>query len=273
MFLASTTHATTVNSFTKHYFAKKPVFEASEEKIDRAKAEMDKVTQLDKESTLKTEFDSKFQMKLESLSKELSNIQKVLVKREELDQQILGIKEKLHDFAKRVSSANSLTDPMPHQQNEREYHNQYIRRNRVVCIGVPKRASDIEFITELSKELNLDLDKNKIVKMFRINAKNIPSHKTLPLNIEFRNFSDKAKILSQITKEKVYSLPNQSKFKNVKIFPDRTFKQREQFKALKHEMSEKNQQLETQNILSEKFIIKNMVLTKISVPGEEGKMD
>ena len=140
-------------------------------------------------------------------------------------------------------------------------------------IGVPKGVSDIEFITELSKELNLDLDKNNIVKVFRINAKNIPSHKTLPLNIEFRNFSDKVKILSQITKEKVYSLPNNSKFKNVKIFPDRTFKQREQFKALKHEMSEKNQQLETQNILTERFIIKNMVLTKINVSGEKGRMD
>ena len=38
-------------------------------------------------------------------------------------------------------------------------------------------------------------------------------------------------------------------------------------------MSEKNQELETQNILSKKFIIKNMVLTKINVPGEEGKMN
>ena len=142
-----------------------------------------------------------------------------------------------------------------------------------MCIGVPKGASDMEFVMELAKELNLDLDKSNIVKMFRINAKNIPSHKTLPLNIEFRNFSDKVKILSQITKEKVYSLPNNSKFKNVKIFPDRTLKQREQFKALEHEMSEKNQELETQNILSKKFIIKNMVLTKINVPGEEGKMD
>ena len=252
--------------------------EANEDEIDRAKAEvvrakaeMDKITQLEKESTLKTEFVSKFQVKIESLSKELSNMQNVLVKREEVDQQILGIKEKLHNFVKRVSSANSfLTHPKP---NEREYHNQYIRRNRVVCIGVPKGASDMEFVMELAKELNLDLDKSNIVKMFRINAKNIPSHKTLPLNIEFRNFSDKVKILSQITKEKVYSLPNNSKFKNVKIFPDRTFKQREQFKALKHEMSEKNQELETQNILSKKFIIKNMVLTKINVPGEEGKMD
>ena len=59
--------------------------EACEEKIDRAKTEMDKVTQLDKGSSLKTEFVSKFQMKLESLSKELSNMQNVLVKREELD--------------------------------------------------------------------------------------------------------------------------------------------------------------------------------------------
>ena len=81
-----------------------------------------------------------------------------------------------------------------------------------MLIGVPKGMSDIEFITELSKDLNLDLDKNKIVKMFRINVKNIPSHKTLPLNVEFCNFSDKVKILSQLTKEKVYSLPNHSKF-------------------------------------------------------------
>ena len=71
----------------------------------------------------------------------------------------------------------------------------------------------------------------------------------------------------------MYSLPNHSKFKNVQIFPDRTFKQREQFKALKHEMSKKNQQLETQNILTERFIIKNMVLTKINVSGEKGWMD
>ena len=69
------------------------------------------------------------------------------------------------------------------------------------------------------------------------------------------------------------SLPKHSKFKNVKIFPDHTFKQREQFKALKHEMYAINQQLESQNILNERFITKNMVLTKINVSGEKGRMD
>ena len=238
---------------------------------------MDQIIRLhkEKESMLKTESFSNIQTKLESLSKELSIMQSVLVKTKELDQHILGINDKLHDLARRVSCANSFlaeADPLSQQQNEREHHNQYIRRNRVVIIGVPKGMSDNDFIMDLIKELKLDLDRNIIIKMFRINAKNIPSHKKLPLNVEFRNFSDKVNILNHI-KKKVYSLPNHSKFKNVQIFPDRTFKQREQFKALKHEMSKKNQQLETQNILTERFIIKNMVLTKINVSGEKGRMD
>ena len=72
--------------------------EAWEETIDKTNTAMDKVTQFHKESTHKTESFSKLQMKLESLSKELSNMQNVLVKREELDQQILSINEKLHDL-------------------------------------------------------------------------------------------------------------------------------------------------------------------------------
>ena len=159
-------------------------------------------------------------------------MQDILVKREK---EFESLNEKIHDLEKRISYNNSsLADPLS-QQNEREYQNQYIRRNRVVIIGVPKGMSGIEFITELYKELKLDLDKNKIKKNFRINAKNIPSHKTLPLNVEFLKFSDKLKILNHI-KKKVYSLPYNSKFKNVQIFPDRTFKQREQFKALKHKI-------------------------------------
>ena len=77
-------------------------------------------------------------------------------------------------------------------------------------------------------------------------------------------------MLNKIRK-KVYSLPSDSKFKNVQIFPDRTFKQREQFKILKHEMTTKNQQLKNENISNKKFIIKNMALIKINVASEKGK--
>ena len=183
------------------------------EEIARYRNEVDKY---------KTESYIATKMKLECLSKKLSVMQSVLVKKKDLDQYILELNDKLHDLVKRVSSTNSfLAEPLSHQQDEREYQNQYNRKNRVVIIGVPKEVSDDDFIMELNKELKLDLDKNKIIKMFRINAKNIPSHKTPPLNIEFRNFSDKLKILNHI-KEKVYSLPNHSKFKNVQIFPNRT---------------------------------------------------
>ena len=97
--------------------------------------------------------------------------------------------------------------------------------------------------------------------MSPLNARNIPAHKTLPLNVEFRNYSDKTKFLSLITKKKLNSLPDHSKFRDVKCFPDRTYKQREQYRSLQLEMADKNHQLETQNNLTERYIIKNMVLT------------
>ena len=91
--------------------------------------------------------------------------------------------------------------------------------------------------------------------MLRIYAKNIHSHKTLPLNVEFYNFSDKAKILSHITKEKVNSLPKYSKFKNVRIFP---LLNRGSSLKLWNTKYLKNHQLETQNILTERFIINKL---------------
>ena len=151
---------------------------------NHCKVMQDTSLKVNKESTYKTESFNKIQIRLESISKELSVMQDILVKREK---EFESLNEKIHDLEKRISYNNSsLADPLS-QQNEREYQNQYIRRNRVVIIGVPKGMSGIEFITDLYKELKLDLDKNKIKKMFRINAKNIPSHKTLPLIIEFRS--------------------------------------------------------------------------------------
>ena len=165
-----------------------------------------------------------------------------------MDQYISETNEKLRELENKVLSVNISQS---HKMSERELQNQYIRRNRVVFIGVPEEMDDIEFITELSRELKLDFDRNKIVKTFRINARNIPVGKTHPLNVEFRNFSDKTKFLSLITKKKLNSLPDYSKFRDVKCFPDRTYKQREQYRSLQLEMADKNHQLETQNNFTE----------------------
>ena len=102
----------------------------------------------------------------------------------------------------------------------------HIRKKRLVFIGVPKNMDDKTFIKELSEELNLGIDENRIIKTFRIKAKNIPAGKTPPLNVEFRYANDKLKIFNQATRDKITNLPPHSKFHDVKFFPDRPYKHR-----------------------------------------------
>ena len=74
------------------------------------------------------------------------------------------------------------------------------------------------FIQELSEELNLGLDNRKVKKTFRIQAKNIPADKTLPLNIEFYHTNDRSNILSQATTDKIVNLPPQLQISRCNFF-------------------------------------------------------
>ena len=138
----------------------------------------------------------------------------------------------------------------------------YIRRKRLVFIGVPKDIDDETFIKELSEELNLGLEKSAIKKTFRIKARNIPVNKTPPLNIEFCDATDRSKILNQITIDKIANLPPHSRFRDIKFFPDRSYKQRKIYKELKLQMDARNASL-PQNVKTLKWKIKNMSLIKV----------
>ena len=139
----------------------------------------------------------------------------------------------------------------------------YIRKKRLVFIGVPKDMDDKTFIKELSEELNLGIDENRVIKTFRIKAKNIPAGKTPPLNVEFRYANDKLKIYNQETRDKITNLPPHSKFHDVKFFPDRSYKHRKKYKELKFEMDARNSALLSRNVKTLKWIIKSMSLTKV----------
>ena len=138
----------------------------------------------------------------------------------------------------------------------------YIRKKRLVFIGVPKCTDDENFIEELSSELNLGLDKSAIKKTFRIKAKNIPVNKTLPLNIEFCDAIERSKILNQLTRDKIANLPPHSRFRDIKFFPDRSYKHRKKYKELKSQMDARNSSL-PQNVKTMKWKIKNMSLIKV----------
>lgn len=69
------------------------------------------------------------------------------------------------------------------------------------------------------------MNESKILKMFRINAKNIASDKTKPLNIELSLGNDKSKLLSQAIRNKKIPFQITSNLKMVKIFHIHTFKE------------------------------------------------
>ena len=116
----------------------------------------------------------------------------------------------------------------------------YIRKKRLFFIGVPKDTDDESFIKELSGELNLGLDRSAIKKTFRIKARNIPANKTPPLNVEFCDTTERSKILNQLTRDKIANLPPNSRFHDIKFFPDRSYKHRKKYKELKLQMDARN---------------------------------
>ena len=138
----------------------------------------------------------------------------------------------------------------------------YIRKKRLVFIGVPKDMDDETFIEELSGELNLGLDRSAIKKTFRIKARNIPANKTPPLNVEFCDTTERSKILNQLTRDKIANLPPNSRFHDIKFFPDRSYKHRKKYKELKLQMDARNSSL-PQNVRTLKWKIKNMSLIKV----------
>lgn len=139
----------------------------------------------------------------------------------------------------------------------------YLRRKRLVFIGVPKEMDDKTFINELSEELNLGLEESSIKKTFRIKARSVPVGKSPPLNVEFRYAKDRSNILNQRTRDKIANLPPLSKFHDVKFFPDRPYKHRKKYKDLKMEMDARNLKLLDRNVRTLKWTIKNMSLTKV----------
>ena len=111
----------------------------------------------------------------------------------------------------------------------------------------------MNFIIELSKLLKLDINESKILKTFRIKARNVPPGKTRPLNVEFHNTKDKFAFLNALTKNDRHSFLDSTEFKDVKCFPDRTYLQRENLKAFKLEMETRNKQMETQAVFGDSF--------------------
>ena len=152
-------------------------------------------------------------------------------------------------------------------KNNSEIGNSYDRKKRIVIFGMPNRQNDLESVQLLMEEL--DIDRTNIKKIFRIKSKTNDSNIAPPINVEFFSYEERFKFLNKNVREKLKNLPEKSVFHGVSVAPDRSFRERQQFKQLKIIMTERNLELLGREIHDSKWIIRNMRLEKVEVkPGE-----
>ena len=136
----------------------------------------------------------------------------------------------------------------------------YKRRNRIVLFNLPDNNNDEQSVKLLTNELGL---RNiKVKKTFRIKSRSQNSS-ILPLNVEFCSSDDKNKFLNLTTKEKIRNLPSPSAFDGISIASDRSYKERQEYRALRQNMDIQNEILVNSGNTHEKWIIRKMCLVKI----------
>ena len=142
-----------------------------------------------------------------------------------------------------------------------------IEKKRMVIFGMPNTQNDLESVQLLMEEL--EIDRTNIKKIFRIKSKTNDSNIAPPINVEFFSYEERFKFLNKNVREKLKNLPEKSVFHGVSVAPDRSFRERQQFKQLKIIMTERNLELLGREIHDSKWIIRRMRLEKVEVkPGE-----
>ena len=115
----------------------------------------------------------------------------------------------------------------------------------------------------------LEIDRTNIKNIFRIKSKTNDSNIAPPIDAEFFSYEERFKFLNKNVREKLKNLPEKSAFHGVSVAPDRSFRERQQFKQLKIIMTERNLELLGRKIHDSKWIIRRMRLEKVEVkPGE-----
>ena len=148
------------------------------------------------------------------------------------------------------------------------------RRNRIVFFGIRDASndvdasSDVETIKSLADELGIE--NVEIKKTFRIKAKQrINKWLPFPLNVEFHCEEDKYAFLNKSIREKLRNLSEENIFHGVTIAPDRSFKEREEYRLLRQEMNTRNEDLKSSGTLNYKWIIKKMSLIRVEVEQDD----
>ena len=109
----------------------------------------------------------------------------------------------------------------------------------------------------------LGMDEIKVKKSFRISAR-YSCNPDPPLIIELFTLDDKYNTL-RIIRDKIGDLICTSQFYGISVAPDRSYKERQEYRILRIEMDSKNENLTNAGVTSNKWIIRHMRLVNIEL--------
>ena len=162
-----------------------------------------------------------------------------------------------------ISAVNEQVNKHIKEFKEDFHHSQKCSK-KIVIFGLPESDNDedddITRISELASALNIS-DFN-VTKTFHIKSNSTHPH---PLNIQFRYEYQKQLFLNKDIREKLNTFTQEQEFHGLSILPDRTFKERAEYRRLKVIMLERNSQLEDKGICDKKWIIRSLNLQKVKV--------
>ncbi|CAL4151382.1 unnamed protein product [Meganyctiphanes norvegica] len=101
---------------------------------------------------------------------------------------------------------------------------------------MPNTSNDTDSLRLLTEELGME--EIKVKKSFRISAR-YSRNPDPPLKIEFFTLDDKYNTL-RIIRNKIGDINSNSQFYGISVAPDRSYKERQEYRLLRIEMDSKN---------------------------------
>ena len=138
------------------------------------------------------------------------------------------------------------------------------RGNRIIIEGVPNDLEPLEIINELASVLEIpDMSNKKISYVKQWISGLGTEHARVILRVCFNNVNDKNKFLSKELIKKLKNIESSNRFHGVKIYPDRSYAEREHFKLLLNEAKRKNVVLKEGGVNKHIWIVSRGMVIKV----------
>ena len=171
---------------------------------------------------------------------------------------VRDVRETKHQVSNQVHPVvhNNVTGNLVSDRNK--------RGSRIIIEGIPNDLEPLEIINELTNLLELPCVPNKKIRYVKKWICGFGTeHARVLLRVCFDNVYDKNKFLSKSINKKLKNIESSNMFHGVKIYPDRSYAEREHFKLLLNEAQRRNVDLMEGGVQEYIWIVSCGMVTKV----------